>query len=186
MASTGRLRTAAVVGLGLLLEVVKKRCSAGHPRTPCAPTARPLRQAVSGVRKCLRRLRVHVSHDGPDGRAYARTHRIEYPFVNDDFDAPAGASHPIDISSNAVCAESDLVGYEEPMQDRVVTCDALLGVSQRHVPVAIWLAGARCSKFPTCTDRDAGPPALCTEASRPHRAKAFSRERQVPGSACQR
>lgn len=79
-----------------------------------------------------------------EGEAYAREHGEEYPFPNDYFDAPNGASHPLEISQRTVCTGIMLVGYQEPLTDHVVACDDLVRVAERRrVPVVVWFSGGK-------------------------------------------
>lgn len=79
-----------------------------------------------------------------EGEAYAREHGKEYPFPNDYFDAPNGASHPLEISQRTVCTGIILVGYQEPLTDHVVACDELVKVAERRrVPAAVWFSGGK-------------------------------------------
>lgn len=74
-----------------------------------------------------------------EGEAYAREHGAEYPFSNDYFDAPNGASHPLEITQGTVCSGIILVGYQEPLADHVVTCDELVKIAERRrIPTAVW------------------------------------------------
>ena len=77
-----------------------------------------------------------------EGEAYAREHGEEYPFSNDYFDAPNGASHPLEITQRTVCTGIILVGYQGPLADHVVSCDELVTVAaRRRIPVAVWFSG---------------------------------------------
>lgn len=79
-----------------------------------------------------------------EGRAYARERGVEFPFPNDYFDAADGAAGPVELSSGTLCTGVILVGYREPLTDRVVPCDELLDVAGRTpVPVAVWSSGGR-------------------------------------------
>lgn len=81
-------------------------------------------------------------HNDEEGQAFAREHGEEYPFPNDYFDAPGGASHPIAFTQGTVCTGVILVGYREPLMDHVVSCDELVKASERRrVPVAVWFTG---------------------------------------------
>lgn len=80
----------------------------------------------------------------PEGEAYARKHGEEYPFANDYFDAPNGASHPLELRHGTVCTGTILVGYREPLTDHVVSCDELVKVAERRrIPVAVWVSSGR-------------------------------------------
>lgn len=77
-----------------------------------------------------------------EGRAYAQRHGEDFPFRNDYFDAPTGASHPLGLASSTVCTGIILVGYREPLRDHVVPCEDLVGVADlRRVPIAAWVTG---------------------------------------------
>lgn len=77
-----------------------------------------------------------------EGEAYARDHGEEYPFPNDYFDAPHGARHPLELTPGTVCTGIIRVGYREPLEDHVVSCDELVKVAdERRLPVAVWLSG---------------------------------------------
>jgi hypothetical protein len=79
-----------------------------------------------------------------EGEAYARKHGEEYPFSNDYFDAPNGASHPLEFTHGTVCTGIILVGYREPLTDHVVSCRELMKVAERRrIPVAVWFSGGK-------------------------------------------
>ena len=74
-----------------------------------------------------------------EGKAYANEHGEDFPFPNDYFDAPNGASHPVRLAPGTVCTGIIRVGYREPLKDHVVSCADLVGAAaERRVPVAVW------------------------------------------------
>jgi hypothetical protein len=77
------------------------------------------------------------------GRAYARAHGVEFPFPNDYYDAPAGASYVVRLDPRTVCTGIIVVGYRDPLADHVVPCSELTAVASRQrIPVAVWRDGA--------------------------------------------
>lgn len=82
--------------------------------------------------------------NGPEGKAYAQEHGVDYPFPNDYFDAPLGTVHPLELSESTACTGVILVGYKEPLKDHAVPCDDLVAVAEgRRVPVAAWVSGGK-------------------------------------------
>ncbi len=76
-----------------------------------------------------------------EGAAYAAEQDEDYPFPNDYFDAPVGARHSVELAPRTVCTGIIRVGYQAPLQDHIVSCDALQRVAQRReLPVAVWVA----------------------------------------------
>lgn len=76
------------------------------------------------------------------GKVHAQAYDLDYPFPNDYFDAPDGASHPVTFAETSVCTGVILVGYREPLTDHVVTCEQLVEVAtRRRVPLALWSSG---------------------------------------------
>lgn len=74
-----------------------------------------------------------------EGKAYASEHGEDFPFPNDYFDAPDGPSHPVQLAPETACTGIILVGYQEPLEDHVVSCaDLVEAATGRRVPVAIW------------------------------------------------
>ncbi|GAA1133310.1 hypothetical protein [Nocardioides aquiterrae] len=77
-----------------------------------------------------------------EGKAYAGEHGADFPFLDDYFDAPDGASHPVRLAPGTVCTGIIVVGYREPLMDHVVSCADLVEVAAgRRVPVAVWSTG---------------------------------------------
>ena len=74
-----------------------------------------------------------------EGEAYALEHGEDYPFPNDYIDAPMGAKHSFALTDGTVCTGIILVGYREPLNDHVVSCDDLVSAAgRRRVPIAAW------------------------------------------------
>jgi hypothetical protein len=77
-----------------------------------------------------------------EGRAYARSHGLEFPFPNDYYDAPSGPPQELEPGPDTVCSGAIRVGYREPLEDHAVDCAELVDVAaQRRLTVAVWRAG---------------------------------------------
>jgi len=77
-----------------------------------------------------------------EGRAYAISHGLEFPFSNDYHDAPSGPPQQLALAPDTVCSGSIRVGYREPLEDHAVECaDLVDAAAQRRLPVAVWRAG---------------------------------------------
>lgn len=78
-----------------------------------------------------------------EGRAYARKHDLDFPFPNDYLDVRDGPAHPLALASGTVCTGIVVVGYREPLKDRVVPCDEFVkAAEQQRVTSAVWSSGA--------------------------------------------
>lgn len=87
-----------------------------------------------------------------EGKAYAQSHGLEYPYPNDYLDAPDGSAHGLELQPGTVCTGIILVGYESPLRDHVVDCGELVSAASPGdggdhaegpaIPVAVWLQGA--------------------------------------------
>lgn len=76
-----------------------------------------------------------------EGRAYARSHGLEFPFPNDYYDAPSGRPQELVPGPDTVCSGAIRVGYREPLEDHAVDCAELVDVAtQRRLTVAVWRA----------------------------------------------
>lgn len=74
-----------------------------------------------------------------EGKTYAHHHGEDYPFANDYFDAPVGTPHSLTLNARTVCTGIIMVGYREPLDDHVATCEELTKMAERmRVPVAVW------------------------------------------------
>lgn len=92
---------------------------------------------ASGEQLTLNTFRTLVND--AEGKAYASEHGEDFPFSDDYFDAPDGASHPVRLAPDTVCTGIISVGYGEPLKDHVVRCADLVEVAAgRRVPVALW------------------------------------------------
>ncbi|MCW2792696.1 MAG: hypothetical protein JWO76_1794 [Nocardioides sp.] len=79
-----------------------------------------------------------------EGRAYAESHGLEYPFSNDYFDAADGAARPLSLDPETACTGIIRVGYREPLHDHAVDCaDLIHAAARRRLTTAVWREGDR-------------------------------------------
>ena len=88
-------------------------------------------------------IRVWVT--GPEGRAYAEAHGLDYPFPNDYYQRDVG--HPVtaDVTPATVCTGSIEVDFPGGLEDHLVPCRAFGTALQRHqwVTSALWFDHGR-------------------------------------------
>jgi hypothetical protein len=74
-----------------------------------------------------------------EGRAYAQSHHLEFPFPDDYYDAPSGPPSTLDLDAETVCTGIIRVGYREPLADHAVDCGSLVdAAAQLRLTVAVW------------------------------------------------
>ena len=83
---------------------------------------------------------LRVLTNGPEGKAWAKEHGVEYPFPNDYYQVPDGAPKTVRLTDTTVCTGVILVGYEEQLADHVVDCGAFRTPLRRlgEITVALW------------------------------------------------
>ena len=85
---------------------------------------------------------------GPEGRAWAREHGVEYPFPNDYHEELVGEPVAVEVRPQTVCTGAIAVGplRERGQGDHLVDCAgfarALAAYDGRTVAVAAWTTDA--------------------------------------------
>jgi hypothetical protein len=77
-----------------------------------------------------------------EGRAFARSHHLEFPYSNDTHDASIGGPVPFALDSGASCTGVITVGYRGPLRDHPVVCSEFPEAVVFHgrISVAVWRA----------------------------------------------
>jgi hypothetical protein len=73
---------------------------------------------------------------GPEAKAYAATHGLEYPFPDDYADVDLGPKRTITIDASTACVGGLDLGQD--LTGTPVPCASYVGTNLR-IPVAIWL-----------------------------------------------
>lgn len=73
---------------------------------------------------------------GAEGKAYAKAHGIEYPFLNDYYDADYGPKRTIVMNSSTACQGN--VDLGKPVAGAPVACSAFTK-ADKDMPIGIWV-----------------------------------------------
>lgn len=84
----------------------------------------------------------HTLGDDAEGRAYAQSHDLEFPFPDDYYDAPSGPPSALEMAPDTICTGIIRVGYREPLADHAVDCGSLVdAAAELRLSVAVWRDG---------------------------------------------
>jgi hypothetical protein len=113
------------------------------PSATC-PYGDPVTGTVTGFDGSTVTLKpFHTYYNDAEGKAYAKKHHIDYPFLDDHYDAPDSPARTVEAAPDTICTGIIAVGYRDPMKDRKVPCSAYVKAVSRYQAVtsALWFDG---------------------------------------------